>query len=80
MVDYQLEVQTRTYHGYIDLISQLGGLKSILSPFISNITPIFVVIFLMKLMKILKQSYANEYFIELKNTFNKTYDELKADS
>ena len=61
------------------MISELGGMKAILQPMIDNLTPIFTVIFLIKLMKIIKQSQIDEYFVELKNTISKAYEDLQKD-
>ena len=32
IIDYNLEIETRFYHGYLDIMSKLGGLSAIFSP------------------------------------------------
>ena len=53
-IDYERAVETIRYYGYIDSLQKIGGLKSILTPLLSIMTPVFVLVFLLKLTKILK--------------------------
>ena len=61
-IDYQRTIQTIKFFGYADMLAKLGGLKSILGPVFSILTPLFVLAFLMELSSILKQSYKNDYY------------------
>ena len=75
-IDYMSITRTNHYHEIYEAITELGGMKAILQPMIDNLTPIFTVIFLIKLMKVIKQSQIDEYFVELKNTISKAYEDL----
>ena len=71
-----MEVETINYYGYMDIVAKLGGLKSILGPVLSLLTPFFVIVFLNQLSQIIKQSYVNEYFHELQQTIKGTWSKL----
>ena len=75
-VNYLRTIETIKYFGYMDMLAKLGGLKSILGPVLSILTPIFVLAFLIELCSILKQSYKNDYFKELYDTIHQTIEEL----
>ena len=66
--DWQLKTKINSFHQVGEIVSELGGIKSVLEPMITNLTPIFTVVFLIKLMNVIKQVQINEYFYELKNT------------
>ena len=78
-INYERAVETIQFYGYIDCLVKMGGLKSILTPLLSIFTPLFVLVFLLKLTTILKQSYKNEYYYELKQTIFTNMEALNAD-
>ena len=75
-VNYERAVEIRKYIGYIDSLGKLGGLKAIITPVLTILSPIFILVFLLKLTAIIKQSYKQEYLNQLKQFIPKTYKKL----
>ena len=54
-------VESYKYFGYYDLLSSVGGIKSIFEPLFDILTPLFGLIFFLKLAKMIKMKSTNDY-------------------
>ena len=70
-------LEERYYHNYMDALSKLGGHKTSIMTIVSALSPVFLIIYLVKLVLILKQSFHNEYYNELTHIIQSNMDNLK---
>ena len=60
-IDFNQEIHIYYYYGYIDSIAKLGGLIATVGPLLGILTPIFALVYIIKMMNIVKQSNRKEY-------------------
>lgn len=60
-INFNRDVTEYHYKGYGDILTKLGGLKAILGPALGFITPFLMLYFLVKLSKIIQESYTYQY-------------------
>ena len=63
----------------MDIIALLGGYKTAIMTILTSLSPVFFIIFMVKLTQIIRTSYKNEYCNELNYTILSTVEKLKSD-
>ena len=60
-IDFNQEIHVQHFFSYLDAISKLGGLVASIGPLLGILKPIFVLIYVIKMMNIVKRSNRKEY-------------------
>ena len=64
-ISYDQTTVKYTYFEYGDMLSSLGGIKAALGPVLDVLTPIFIVLFFLRLSGIIKEAYTLNYCAQL---------------
>lgn len=78
-VNFKMLQVTETFIGYADSLSWLGGLFASLLAILQVVSPCLMLFYLMKLTKVIKEVYAQEYKEQLKKSLLKYYGKMEDD-
>ena len=75
--DFTQRVFTYNYYTFSDILSRIGGLQGSIMPLLAQIAPLFVLYFLYKLCKIIKQKLYESFEKEANNLINLSLSQFK---